>query len=1640
MTDQQFIDWLADPLAIRCVLVEAVVNSGGIEQTRYLSNLGYVCSNPQNPTVLLDYEALIVGGCEIEETLNLDGGFSFTIGDVEINNTGGERDSWLSDIWRNRSLLMYVGDVRWPRTDFRLVFRGIIADIGSRSRNVLNLTMRDNLQRLNTAITEAKLGGDGNLADKLLPLCFGEVHNIEPVLVDKALLKYQVHQGIIESIIEVRDNGIPVTAQSTLTDGKFTLAKAPYGQLTCSVQGDATGGYTNQVAPLIQRIITSYGPYDTRFAPTEVDTTSFNTFTFVNPQAVGVYITDRANILEVCNALASSIGAQLTCTPTGLARLIKIELPVSGKSPTLVNGSNIKEKTLQLVERVPVKGSVKLGYCKNWTVQDGMQSGVVTDHKAMYAEEWLTTTLQNSAVLNAYKITGEPEQEDTLLLTKAHADAETSRRLTLWKTPRAVYQYEGFPELMLEELGGAQSISNGRFGFGLPTDAQIIGVKRNWLTCTPTFQILTTVAINVAQAPNAPPAPLPPPAPQVPIPPPPSPIPAPPPPAPIPAPPPPVTADGWPTKVLAAYYVGWDQTVNIRNISQDFNVLYLFNAHFDAGNGAANWPWPGFPANSDIQACRQRGQKVILSVGGSGFNFPFITRTQSQNFVNSIVTISSSFGGLDGVDFNNYEGDTRMLASELVWICGELRRLLGAGFGFTSPPGGNNTGGGNVNGIGGSTAYDLNLMAALNDVGLLTYVAPQYYDWSYYNQPGTISGRNEDWVSRLGADKVVLGLASPNYPLPGQPGTGNPLSICTSEWDVCNQRHPTQRGAMCWHAQLNAASGNQWSNAMKGRVQPQTAPPPSAPPPPPAPSAAASYPFGSRLDNPTGAYPFGIMPTSMSQQDMDTTIKLFYNAWRDRNLRNMAGTTLPSDAYVVRFGDSTTYATVVEGLGMGMLIMVLMAGYDPNTKIYFDGLFKTARTRSAYTLGTPYLAEWRLNFDGSSGGQGYNAMDGDMDIALALFMAHRQWGSAGTVNYLQEAKNTVAALKSKNFKPDGTTYGLFNDVSRTSDYMIGHFRTFEAYTGDAFWTTARERSLELIVRCQTVFSPAATLMPDYLVNTGGELAGQAYPLAGEMHVGALYVAGTGGSVPSPGSRADGLDTEMFYYKNAARNPWRWGTDYVWSGDSNWGNVLNKLTNFFKSYTGGDPKRIPTGFRMDGTIGGNAALSSPYPASTPSYMVGPLLCGAMVDQSHQQFLNSAWDHNAESHSTLYYDAELQLLPMIVASGNWWTPEFNAANLPKARVKIIETATDTASIPGKVFVKGAVTASESPDVFAASGSLSGATYTPIDAQAAVNAATAGSVLDLTYRTYNGTLTINKALTVKGLTMTSGAGQTAVNVTANNVVLDGLTITGPQFSSFNGSERGIYSVGTSSARRTGLQILRCKITKFGNAGIETDFTNGALIQDNIIEDTVYMGILMCSAMGDTVKKNTVRRVGVLGSSTQSNNAYGIAISSNNPSVNPQSQDVLVDLNLVEDVTTWHGIDTHAGVRITFTNNWVLRCYRGAFITSDAASRRNNGCTVSNNRIDVPAPVNDRWGIQWVFGDNGICTNNNIIGWPQGATVLQQSNTGMTVSGNYSDANAAPPAAGGTGPTAPPPSSTNITDQAGQTITDQNASALTG
>lgn len=512
-------EWLESPNSLRIILAELSVYDvvASAETFIYVSNGGYITSDGS-----ISFNPIIMGEVTLKESLSPEGGVAMAFGDLELSNPNGEYDIWLDPskyIWSNRSIKVYLGDPTWVttgiaqiRTNFLNVFNGIIDDIDSRNKNTLNIKFRDKLERLNAPLTEDKLGtygvwpGGQQNSDDIIPVIFGEVHNVTPLLVNPAELEYQVNNGLTESIIEIRDNGVPIYTAGTstsgatldLTNGRFKLNHPAAGTITASVQGVkksvnmttgalVSGTYVNNVANLITLIVTQFGKSSTRFTSADLDLVNLSAFATANTQSVGIPITDRTNVLNVCKDLAASIGAQLFVTRQGLLQLIKYGVGITALSDpitiTTVDNSSIILNSLSISSRIPVTAATKIGYCKNWTVQQDLSTAIPEQDKVAFATEWYSTTNTNSSVQSLYKLDSDPVQKDTLLVVDSAAQTEAARLTNFYSQQRTVYKFTGTSALLSLKLGQPLTLISDRFDLfngGAGRLGQIVGLRPNW--------------------------------------------------------------------------------------------------------------------------------------------------------------------------------------------------------------------------------------------------------------------------------------------------------------------------------------------------------------------------------------------------------------------------------------------------------------------------------------------------------------------------------------------------------------------------------------------------------------------------------------------------------------------------------------------------------------------------------------------------------------------------------------------------------------------------------------------------------------------------------------------------------------------------------------------------------------------------------------------------------------------------------------------------------------------------------------------------------------------------------------------------------------------------------------------------------
>lgn len=278
------------------------------------------------------------------------------------------------------------------------------------------------------------------------------------------------------------------------TTGVFLLAYQPSGTITCSIQGVkktvdlnnnalVSNTYSNNIAKLIALITTQYGRSASRLSSGDLDLTNLTSFSS-NTQTVGAVVSDTANTLLVCRALANSIGAQLFMSREGLLRLLRFGVGYIG-SITQITEADILFNTLNISRRIPLKGVVKLGYAKNYTLQPGLLTSIASAHKDTMAEEWLSTTVLNTQKIQQYELSQDAQQQDTNLIATLDAQTEAQRLLDYYSAQRTVYRFTGTPRLLGLQLGQTVALVHSRFNLynsGAGYAGQVISLTPNWTT------------------------------------------------------------------------------------------------------------------------------------------------------------------------------------------------------------------------------------------------------------------------------------------------------------------------------------------------------------------------------------------------------------------------------------------------------------------------------------------------------------------------------------------------------------------------------------------------------------------------------------------------------------------------------------------------------------------------------------------------------------------------------------------------------------------------------------------------------------------------------------------------------------------------------------------------------------------------------------------------------------------------------------------------------------------------------------------------------------------------------------------------------------------------------------------------------
>jgi len=451
VTDAEYLVWLQTPGELRVVLVEADCLDAGNPQKLLMSNLPYT-PHPEN----VAYDDVLEGELSVSRRMSevFSGRSSASRGDLEAFNDG-LLDEWLEYWFGQQPLRVFLGAPGWSRDQFRLIIDGISVS-PSAGKDSLTLSFRDKAELVDKPFPRGEINGVKK------PLCFGDCFNVEPLLVDDAAHRYQVHDGPVESIA-VRDSGVLLSGASApvvdLATGTFELSTQPAGRITCDVQGAKPVTWLSTVVDIVRHILEVYAD----IGIDEINDGELVALNGVAPYVAGLYVNDDTTMSAALDQLMSSLGAYWFFDRLGVFRSGRLE-ELTGTAAHFIVEDDIDEDGVSVKRTIDPLKSIKLGYRKNWSVQsDGLAGSVSDAGRDLYGKPYTLAVF--SAALPAYPGAQDGAENETLLVSQADAEAEAERRQALFSVPRKIYEVEAASAAFAINLADEVSVSFPGFVF-----------------------------------------------------------------------------------------------------------------------------------------------------------------------------------------------------------------------------------------------------------------------------------------------------------------------------------------------------------------------------------------------------------------------------------------------------------------------------------------------------------------------------------------------------------------------------------------------------------------------------------------------------------------------------------------------------------------------------------------------------------------------------------------------------------------------------------------------------------------------------------------------------------------------------------------------------------------------------------------------------------------------------------------------------------------------------------------------------------------------------------------------------------------------------------------------------------------------
>jgi oligosaccharide reducing-end xylanase len=323
-----------------------------------------------------------------------------------------------------------------------------------------------------------------------------------------------------------------------------------------------------------------------------------------------------------------------------------------------------------------------------------------------------------------------------------------------------------------------------------------------------------------------------------------------------------------------------------------------------------------------------------------------------------------------------------------------------------------------------------------------------------------------------------------------------------------------------------------------------------------------------------------------------------------------------------------------EGMSYGMMIAVQL-----DMQEQFDRLWNFARTHMQFpadtdltpwrhyfrwqgSVNTANAADWQVSYAPQTG----PAPDGDEYFAAALYLADRRWGSAGAINYEQEADNIASAMLN-NQAGDAQRTPIINPTSNMVVFFPqGNSAAFSdpSYHLPAFYEVFAQDGPEAD---SARWRQVAETSRQYFVTSAHAVTG--------LHPDYANFNGT----PNAGG-----DTHDDFRFDAWRVVMNMAVDYAWgSQDERLKTQVEKYHTFFGTRL--TPGNVQSSlFELDGSgASGNGST-----ALTATLASGAL---ASTTANRNAFVQNLWDIQQQTGTFRYYQETVYMLGLLSVAGRF-----------------------------------------------------------------------------------------------------------------------------------------------------------------------------------------------------------------------------------------------------------------------------------------------------------------------------------------------------------------------------------------------------